>query len=218
MNRAMREAQMTSAMDDLIWRSYDSGLEELDRSLGPALRAVGFQSLAHTMEWLETRSGRRPTGLEIAGQGRTFVGKMEGIANCLAVPEFLIAQPQRTAHPRRRFSAPPVIFVPGDIAEQKTWNDIQTAIHEELADPPNLILFTPASGTSSMPEDAEFYETILVRSLELADSGPVVMVGEMMPQHSVRLEQRLIGMQYRGEAQVAILAGSEYGLFALRRP
>lgn len=219
MNRAMREAQMTSASDDRLWRSYDSGTAELDRSFGPALRAIGLASLAQAKEWVEHKSGRQATGLEIAGQGKAFVELgMAGIANCLAVGEFLGDYPQTTKFSRRRSSRPPVTFVPGDIAERETWDDIQMAIQEELADPPNLILFTPAGGTSSMPENAEFYETILVRSLELADSGPVVMVGEMMPQHSVRLEQRLIGMQHRGEAKVAILAGSEYGLFALVRP
>lgn len=219
MNRAMREAQMTSASDDRIWKSYDSGLEELDRCLGPALRAVGFQSLAHAMKWLEKIRDRQPSGLEIAGQGKTFSQeRVPGIANCLAVPEFLIDQPQRTSRPRRRYANPPVTFVPGDIAERETWDDIQAAIQGELSDPPNLILFTPADGTSCMPETPEFYESVLARSLELADPGPVVMVGEMNSHFSVRLEQRLLAMQHRGEAQVAILSGYEYGLFALVRP
>lgn len=219
MNRAMREAQMTSALDDRIWRSYDSGLKELDNSLGPAFRAVGFLSIGQTTQWLEKQSNRRPTGLEIAGQGATFAElRMEGIATCLAVGEFLIDQSQTTRFPRRRFARPPVTFVPGDIAQQETWDDIQTAVQDELSDPPNLILFTPAGGTSCMPENQEFYESILIRSLELAGPGPVVMVGEMMSQHSVRLEQRLIGMQQQGEVRAAILAGYEYGLFALMRP
>lgn len=220
MNRAMREAQMTSATDFLSgYNSYDSGTNELNRLLGPALRAIGFASLSHASQWLENRNGRCSTGFEIAGQGATFAElRMAGIANCLAVPEFLIDQPQTTNFPRRRFARPPVTFVPGDIAKQKTWDDIQTAVQDELSDPPNLILFTPAGGTSCMPENQEFYESILIRSLELSDPGPVVMVGEMAPQHSLRLEQRLIAMQMEDRAQVAILAGSEYGLFALMRP
>lgn len=219
MNRAMREAQMTSASDDRIWRSYDSGLKELNNSLGPAFRAIGFLSIGHASQWLEERSGRRPTGLEIAGQGATFAQlKIEGVANCLAIPEFLIDQSRKTKHLRRRYATPPVTFAPGDIAHSSTWDEIRRAFQDEKIDPPNLILFTPAGGVSCMPEICEFYESILIRSLELTGSGPVVMTGEVLPAYSGKLEQRLISMQRRRKARVAILAGCEYGLFALMRP
>lgn len=219
MNRAMLEAQMTSASDDRLWRSYDSGMAELDRSFGPALRAIGLTSLAQAKEWIERKSGRQATGLEIAGQGKAFAELgMAGIANCLAVGTFLSDYPQTTEFPRRRFSRPPVTFVPGDIAEPETWAAIHTVAQHQLTNPPDLILFTPAGGMSSMPETPQFYESVLVRSLSLADPGPIVMVGETTPQLSHRLEQQLLAMQHRGEAQVAILAGYEYGLFALVRP
>ena len=220
MDRAMREAQMTSVGDPRGgYGSYDSGPDELDLALGPGLRAVGFQSLADAKEWLEKTCRRQPNGLEIAGQGKTFATqRISAIANCLAFPECLIAQPQRTPRPRRRHANPPITFVPGDIAEQTTWDNIQTAVREDLQNPPNIILFTPAEiGLSSMPRNSGFFESVVVRSLALADPGPVVMVGEMSSHFSIRLEQRLLEMQHRGDAQVAIIAGLEYSLFALRR-
>lgn len=218
MDKAMQEAQMSSPTDNRAWHLYDSGPENLDKYLKRALRGINFNSIAQAALWLTETAGRKPTGLEIAGQGKTFAKlKIAGVANCLAVPEFLIDQTKKTKHPRRRYASPSVTFVPGDIAQPSTWDEIRGALEEESIQSPNLLLFTPACGMSSMPTTPEFYEGILDQSLSVADTGPVVMVGEMDTSYSHRLEYRLIAMQTEHKAQISIIAGQEYGLFALKK-
>ena len=178
---ARRESQIEDPDDSNQWIAYDSGLKRMDFGFKYVLNALGFSSLQGVRDTL-TQPDHRPTGLELAGQGKTFTELgIGGVACCLAIPNFLVQPADDETRLRRKKLAKDeatVALVAGDLGQPSTFEEIRTCFRQEEIEKPSLILLTPAGGIGYLPEQQEFIDRIVKPAIELCDPDHFAFIGE----------------------------------------
>ncbi len=186
------------------WIAYDSGLKTLDRTFeivmgGPELP---YGNLSEYVDWYQAHFGCLPTGLEMAGQGRTFVDLgIQGIAVCLGAPPFL----RDEGNLIRAGSQGTVTFVEGDITQPATLVAIEEARQQREMPLPSLVLFDPAGGFRTMPESASFYCGLIADTIgQLAAPQGLLFLGEYPTM--VKIETA-IGDSFRRDFNIQTVPG-----------
>lgn len=177
-----QEARRGGPVDDDLWVTYDSGLDSIDeffRSLISATEGLPFGSIPEYVNWFRNRFGKLPVGLEIAGQGKTFSDLViDGVATCLAFPEYLVDRGGQPDLTKRVNSPSRVFFVTGDISEHDTWKKIGQCFKNNDLERPSLILYVPAGGIGYIPMDFKFYRNFIGYLTRCADQRSFLFVGE----------------------------------------
>lgn len=206
-DKAQDESQMYGPEDTKVWIAYDSGLTRTNFGFRNVIKPLGFYSLQHICDTL-ARPDRKPTGLELAGQGKVFQElDLEGIACCLAFPKYLIeAQDGQTLPIRKRSSdhQTKVALVSGDLAISSTFKEIRSRFEAEEIPKPNLLLLTPAGGTNCLPNGEEFIETILAPALAICNQEAFVFLGDAPDESEQYLESFLDAIRTDYGAQTAL--------------
>lgn len=217
---ARRESQIEGPDDFSQWIAYDSGLKRMDFGFKYVLNALGFFSLQGVRDVL-TQTDRQPTGLELAGQGKTFIELgIDGVACCLAIPSFL-AQPAddetRLRRKKLREDETTVALVAGDLGQPSTFEGIRTRFRQEKIEKPNIILLTPAGGLGYLPEQQEFIDRIIKPAIGLCDSDHFAFIGEAPEGTKPHLRNFLETLRADTGAQTTIRKCGETQIFGIYR-
>lgn len=168
-DKAQRESRMYGPEDTSAWIAYDSGLKRMDFGFRNVLNSLGFPSLRDIRDTL-IQPNRQLTGLELAGQGKTFIELgIDGVACCLAIPSFL-AQPAE--------DEATVALVAGDLGQPSTFEEIRAHFQQEEIGKPNLILLASVGGLGYLPEQQQFIDRIIKPAIELCDQDCFAFIGE----------------------------------------
>lgn len=215
---AQSEREITGPGGTGQWNRFDSGPEMLGRIFKDSLDGLGFKSLREAADHLQGEAPNRPvTGLELAGQGNTFDEFMvPGVAVSLAFPDYLTEITENGPH--RRGANASVVFVPGDIAQEATWNQIERRLMTEQIPKPNFVLFAPGDlGLMCMPDKADFFLGIMRRVMDLTDGGPLVFLGEVRKNIQTDLGLSLGGELKAWGARIDFSPGLVLSRFAISR-
>lgn len=217
---ARLESQMEGPRDSGLWIAYDSGLKRMDFGFKHVLNALGFSSLQGVRDAL-VQPNRRPTGLELAGQGKTFVELgVDGVACCLAVPGFLVQPTDDGTRLQRKKSEgheETVVLVAGDLAQQSTFAEIQDRFQQEAIERPNLLLLAPAGGLGYLPEEQAFIDRIIQPAMELCDHDRFAFFGEASGGTELFLEAFLETFRADTEVQTTLCRRGETPVFGIYR-
>lgn len=180
-DKAQRESRMYGPEDTSAWIAYDSGLKRMDFGFRNVLKSFGFPSLRDIRDTL-IQPNRQLTGLELAGQGKTFTELgIGGVACCLAIPSFLAQPADDETRLRRKKLAEgeaTVALVAGDLGQPSTFEEIRAHFQQEEIGKPNLILLAPAGGLGYLPEQQQFIDRIIKPAIELCDQDCYAFLGE----------------------------------------
>lgn len=167
---AQLEAVMESPNDDRIYSAYDSGEKELERCFQDVISEskVPFKSIRVFAERFRQQFNTKPSGLELAGQGKIFVELgINGAACMLAIPKFLTNE-----------RGTKIALIAGDLAKPATLAKIENRFKSGSIARPALILYPPAGGLSYLPQDMSFYGSLTDWMVSFADVRSFLILGE----------------------------------------
>jgi hypothetical protein len=207
-DKAQDESRMYGPEDIKAWIAYDSGLNRIDFGFRHMIKALGFLSLQNIRDSLAQSTTHPPTGLELAGQGRVFQElNLDGVACCLAFPEYLIETKSDQVLPiRKRVSElqSKVALVSGDLAQPSTFAQIQSRFDATPIAKPNLLLLTPAGGTNCLPEGQAFIDKIIAPALAIGDQETFVFLGDAPDGDGPLLNTFLESLRIGNEVKTAL--------------
>ncbi len=164
------EAAMESPNDDRLYKAYDSGEKEFERSFENVIAESGapFRSIRGFAERFRQQFKTNPSGLELAGQGKIFAElKIDGAACMLAIPKFLVNE-----------RGTKIALISGNLANISTLIKIENRFRSESIAKPALILYPPAGGISYLPQGMDFYRPLINWMVSFADARSFLILGE----------------------------------------
>ncbi|GEM_PF-4711014 len=219
-NIARRESQIEGPDDSSQWIAYDSGLKRMDFGFKYVLNALGFSSLQGIRDAL-IQPDRRPTGLELAGQGKTFIELgIGGVACCLAIPRFLVQPADDETRLRRKKlgeDEATIALIAGDLGRPSTFEEIRDRFNQEAIEKPSLILLTPAGGLGYLPKQQQFIARIIKPAIELCDRDNFAFIGETPEGTELYLRAFLETLRADTGAQTAIRKCGDIPTFGIFR-
>ena len=219
-DKAKHESQMYGPEDSSAWIAYDSGLPRIDFGFRHVLKDLGFSSLRGVCDSF-AQPDQKPTGLELAGQGKVFSElNMDGVACCLAFPKYLVDAAKDSSLPLRKKPeqiSTKVALVAGDLAQPATFRAIQARLNLEVIAKPNLILLTPAGGLDYLPGPPEFFAKIVKPAIGLCDEQCFAFLGETPEGTELLLEAFLAAIKTDAETQICMSKCGDVPIFGIYR-
>lgn len=175
------EAVMESPNDDRLYPSYDSGEKRLQQCFENVISEsrAPFKSIGGFAERFRQQFKTKPSGLELAGQGKIFAElEIDGAACMLAIPKFLVDKNSFPPAPRRAKTEQKIALISGNLANVSTLAKIENRFGSESIAKPALILYPPAGGLFYLPQDMNFYRPLIDWMVSFADARSFLILGE----------------------------------------
>lgn len=164
----------TGPDDKRGWQVYDSGLIIMERRFADVLAEVGrnkqipFDSVRGYKQWFQHIFGHLPYGLELAGQGKTFVDLgIDGVANCLKFPAYMRREEEGNGTFRAGTSNR-IALLDGDLRSPETLDRITETLRS-CGERPGIILLYSVGGIFSLPQSSQFYIDLISKFVDIAD-------------------------------------------------